>query len=184
VFPARKRLYPDDLLAAVVDDRLVGKIEPDAILDGVAQIGFQPARQVFVHRRVVNARALAAFVFRPVERNVGVAHDIGSGFRALIDHRDADAGAEYDILTVDGIGRGDAGDDASARHHAEVGSLPASRLGQAADVELTHGRQTQCSPILATWTTGKPSGKRLQMTCATRRKIEFRRFVVMPQTSG
>ena len=116
--PAAERLDADHDLAALVDDRLVE--QPQAVvLDRLAQVGFQElaAGQVGVHRRVVDAGAVAALVLGAVERHVGIAHDVGGAGAIAVDHRDADRGADHDVLAADGVGRAERGDDALRDHH-------------------------------------------------------------------
>ena len=85
------------------------------MFDRKAQVVFEQfaVRQVGVHRRVVDAGAIAAFVLGAIERHVGIAHDIGgAAVRAAIDDGDADAGADDDVVAADGIGRAQRRDDA------------------------------------------------------------------------
>src|SRR5580704_5992886 len=75
--PAAERLDADHGLAAVVDDRLIG--DPQlAPLDGGAQVVLHQLalQEIVVHRGVVDAGAVAAFVLGAIERHVGVTHDI------------------------------------------------------------------------------------------------------------
>ena len=98
------------------------------VLDRLAQIGFQELAlgEVGVHRRVVDAGAVAALVLGAVERHVGVAHDVGGAGAVLVDHGDADRGADDDVVAADGIGRADGGDQAlGERHH--LGGVVAQR---------------------------------------------------------
>ena len=76
--PAAERFDADHGLAALVDDRLVEQPQL-VVLDRLAQVAFQQLAvgQIRVHRRVVDAGAVAAFVLGAVERHVGVAHDVG-----------------------------------------------------------------------------------------------------------
>ena len=112
--PARQRLDADHDRAAGVDDRLIGGGEA-VVADRVQQIAFQELalRKVGVHRRVVDAGAVAAFVLGAIERHVGVAQDVGGVAGAAVDHGDADRGADDDVVAVDRIGRADGGDDAA-----------------------------------------------------------------------
>ena len=89
--PAAERLDADHRLAAVVDDRLIGDAQV-VVLDRGAQVVFQELalEQVGVHRRVVDAGAVAALVLGAIERHVGVAHDVGGAADVLVDDRDAD----------------------------------------------------------------------------------------------
>ena len=61
---------PTHRLAAVVDDRLIGDAQP-VLLDRGAQIVFQQLalEQVGIHRRIVDAGAVAALVLGAVERH-------------------------------------------------------------------------------------------------------------------
>ena len=70
------------------------------VLDRLEQIAFEQlaARQVGVHRRVVDAGAVAAFVLGAIERHVGVAQDVGGVADAAVDHGDADRGADDDVV--------------------------------------------------------------------------------------
>jgi hypothetical protein len=106
VRPARQRLDADDLVAARVEDRLVEHFEA-VVLDGLAQILLDEfaLRQVCVHHRIVDAGSIAAFVLGPVERHIGVAHDVGRSAGARVDHGDADAGADDDGMAADRVGR-------------------------------------------------------------------------------
>jgi len=87
--PARQRLDAERDFAAGVDDRLVGGVQA-VILDGVEEIALEQfaVGEVGVHRRVIDAGAVAALVLGAVERHVGVAQDIGGVARAAVDHRD------------------------------------------------------------------------------------------------
>ena len=111
--PAAQRLDADHGLAAVVDDRLVGDLQLVA-LDRRAQVVLDQLalEQVGVHRGVVDAGAVAAFVLGAIERHVGMAHDVGRAADLLVDHGDADAGADHDGLVADGVGRADRRDQA------------------------------------------------------------------------
>ena len=111
--PAAERLDADHGLAAVVDDRLVGDAQLVA-LDRRAQVVLDQLalEQVGVHRGVVDAGAVAAFVLGAVERHVGMAHDVGGAADLLVDHGDADAGADHDGLVADRVGRADRRDQA------------------------------------------------------------------------
>ena len=62
------------------------------MLDRVQQIAFEQLalRKVGVHRRVVDAGAVAAFVLGAIERHVGVAQDVGGVAGAAVDHGNAD----------------------------------------------------------------------------------------------
>ena len=100
--PAAERLDADHRLAAVVDDRLIG--DPQLVLlDRGAQVVLDQLalEQIVVHRGVVDAGAVAAFVLGAIERHVGVAHDVGGAADVLVDDRDADAGADDDGLVAD-----------------------------------------------------------------------------------
>ena len=111
--PARQRLDADDGVAAGIDDRLVGGAQV-VVLDRLEQIAFQQfaVGQVGVHRRVVDAGAVAALVLGAIERHVGVAQNVGGVAGAAVDHGDADRGADDDVVAADGVGRADRGDDA------------------------------------------------------------------------
>ena len=104
--PARQRLDADHVVAAGIDDRLIGGLEA-VVLDRVQQVAFQELAvgQVGVHRRVIDAGAVAALVLGAVERHVGVAQDVGGIARAAVDHGDADRGADDDVVAVDRVGR-------------------------------------------------------------------------------
>ena len=119
VRPARQRLDADDLVAAGVEDRLVEHLEA-VVLDGLAQVLLDELalRQVGVHHGIVDAGAIAAFVLGPVERHVGVAHDVGRAAGALVDHGDADAGADDDGMAADRVGRAQRCDHAARRSRA------------------------------------------------------------------
>ena len=111
--PTAERLDAHHHFPAVVDDRLIG--DPQAVvLDRGAQLVFQELAldQVRIHRRVVDAGSIAALVLRPVERQIGMAHDVGRAADILVDDGDADAGADDDGLIGDGVGRADGGDHA------------------------------------------------------------------------
>ena len=51
------------------------------------------------------AGPVAAFVLGAVERHVGIAHDVGRAYAAVVDQRDPDAGADDDRMALDRIGR-------------------------------------------------------------------------------
>ncbi len=92
----------------------------------LAQIAFEQLalRQVGVHRRVVDAGAIAAFVLGAIERHVGIAHHVGGAAAGiLVDDRDADAGADQDVVAADHVGRADRRDDAlgHALHIGDIG---------------------------------------------------------------
>jgi len=116
---AAERLDPDDRFSAVVDDRLVGDAQAVA-LDRGAQVVFQDLAldQVRIHRRVVDAGPVAALVLGSIEREIGVAHDVGRAADLLADDSDADAGADDDGLVGDGVGGADGGDHAGWRSPA------------------------------------------------------------------
>ena len=61
-----------------IDDRLIGGANRPSPSDRVQQIAFQQLalRQVGVHRRIVDAGAIAAFVLGAIKRHVGVAQNI------------------------------------------------------------------------------------------------------------
>ena len=122
MIPARQRLDADDLFAARIDDRLVGGGEP-VVLDGVEQIAFEQLAvgQVGVHRRVVDAGAVAALVLGAIERHVGVAQNVGGVAGAAVDHRNADRGADDDVVAADHVGRADRGDDAAGDRLERIG---------------------------------------------------------------
>ena len=112
--PARQRFDADDLFAAGIHDRLVGGGKP-VVLDGVEQVAFEEfaVGQVRIHRRVVDAGAVAAFVLGAIERHVGVAQNVGGIAGAAVDHRNADTGADDDVVAADHVGRADRGNDAA-----------------------------------------------------------------------
>ena len=117
----------DHGLAVLGDDGLVVQRQP-IILDGLAQVGLQQlaAGEVGVHDRVVHAGAVAALVLGAIERHVGVAHDVGDAGAVAVDGRDADRGADDDVVLVDGVGRAERVDDAlGERHH--LGGVVADR---------------------------------------------------------
>ncbi len=125
--PAAQRFDADHGLAALVDDRLVE--QPQLIvLDRLAQVAFQQLAvgQIRIHRRVVDAGAVAALVLGAVERHVGIAHDVGGAAAIAVDHGDADRGADDDVLPVDRVRRADRGDDA-LRHRHHLGAVVADR---------------------------------------------------------
>ena len=102
VRPAAERFDADHGLAALVDDRLVQQLQA-IVLDRLAQVAFEQLAvgQVGIHRRVVDAGAVAALVLGAVERHVGIAHDVGGAAAFAVDHRDADRGADHDVLAAD-----------------------------------------------------------------------------------
>ena len=118
VGPAAERLDADHDLATLVDDRLI-KQPKLIILDRLAQVAFQQLAvgQICIHRRVINAGAVAALILGAVERHVGVAHDVGAAAAIAVDHRDADRGADHDVLLVDRIGSANRGDNALRDGH-------------------------------------------------------------------
>ena len=111
--PAAKRLDPDNHLAALVHNRLVQELKT-VIIDSLTQVRFKQltAGKIGVHRSVINARAIAAFIFGAVERHIGVTHDVGCGAALVVDHRNAHRGADDDVLSIDDVGRADRGNDA------------------------------------------------------------------------
>ena len=120
--PARQRLDADDLFAARIHDRLVGGGEP-VVLDGVEQVAFEEfaVGQIGVHRRVVDAGAVAALVLGAIERHVGVAQNVGGIAGAAVDHRNADRGADDDVVAADHVGRADGGNDAAGDRLQRIG---------------------------------------------------------------
>ena len=120
--PARQRLDADDLFAARIHDRLIGCGEP-IVLDGVEQVAFEELAvgQVGVHGRVVDAGAVAALVLGAVERHVGVAQNVGGVAGAAVDRRNADRGADDDVVAADHVGRADGGDDAAGDRLERIG---------------------------------------------------------------
>ena len=78
-------------------------------------------RQVGIHRRVVDAGAVAAFVFGAIERHVGVTQNVAGIVGAAVDHGDADRGADDDVVAVDRVGRADRGDDAPGDRLQRIG---------------------------------------------------------------
>ena len=113
VSPAAKRLDPDDNLAALVHNGLVQ--EPQAVMvDCLAQVSLKQlaAGQIGIHRRIINARAITAFILGAVERHVRVAHDVGRGAGLVVDHRNAHRGTDDDVLSIDHVRGADRGDDA------------------------------------------------------------------------
>ncbi len=95
--PAAKRFDAENGFAAVVDDRLIGHPQL-VVLDRRPQVVLEQLapEQVGVHRLVVDAGAVAAFVLGAVERHVGMPHDVGGAADMLVDDGDADAGADHD----------------------------------------------------------------------------------------
>ena len=111
--PAAQRFHAHDRLAAVVDDRLIG--DPQlVVLDRRAQVVLEQLaiEQIGVHRLVIDAGAIAAFVLGPVERHVGVPHDVGGAANVFVDDGDSDTRADHDGLIADGVGRAKRGDHA------------------------------------------------------------------------
>ena len=80
--PAAECLNADDNFAAFVDHRLIDELQ-SVFLDRLAQVRFEQlaARKIRIHRGVIDARAIAAFVLGAIERHVGIAHDVGRGRR-------------------------------------------------------------------------------------------------------
>src|SRR6185437_8635411 len=113
--PARQRLDADHLVAAGVDDWLIGGSQP-VVLDRLVEVAFEQlaVRQVGIHRRVIDAGAVAAFVLGTVQRHIGVAQNVGGVARAAVDHRDADRRADDDVVAVDQVRRANRGDNASS----------------------------------------------------------------------
>ena len=122
VGPARQRFDADHGVAAGIDDRLVGGAEA-VVSDRVQQIAFQELalRQIGVHRRIVDAGAIAPFVLGAIERHVGVAQNIAGVAGAPVNHRDADRGADIDGMAADRIGGAHRGDDASGDRLQRIG---------------------------------------------------------------
>ena len=120
--PARQRLDADDIVAAGVDDRLIGRGQL-AALDRVQQIAFEQlaVRQIGIHRRVIDAGAVAALVLGAIERHVGVTQNVGCIAGVAIENRDADRGADDDVIAVDRIRRADRRDDASGNRLQRIG---------------------------------------------------------------
>ena len=116
--PAAKRLDANNSLTALVDNGLIQELQA-VILDRLTQVSLEQlaAGKVGVHRRVINAGAIAAFVLGAIQRHVRIAHDIGRGAAFVIDHRDTDPGADDDILSIDDVGRADCRDDPLRQPH-------------------------------------------------------------------
>ena len=115
--PAAQGFDAHDLLGAVVDDRLISDLQLVS-LDRYAQIVLDQLalEQIGIHVDVVDAGAVAALILGPIERHVGVTHDVGRVADILADHRDADGGADHDRLVVDGVGRAERRDQSIGDH--------------------------------------------------------------------
>ncbi len=126
--PARQRLDADHGVAGGIDDRLIGGAQA-VVLDRLEQVAFQQFAigQVGVHRRVVDAGAVAALVLGAIKRHVGVAQDVGGVAGAAVDDRDADRGADDDVVAADQVGRADRGDDAPGDRLQRIGIRRADR---------------------------------------------------------
>ena len=151
--PAAQRLDADHFLSAVVDDRLVGDAQA-VVLDRSAQVVLQDLAldQVGIHRRVVDARAIAALVLRPIERQIGMAHHVGCSADMLADDRNADARTDDDGLVGDRVGGADGGDHS-------IGDRLQGRVVEAArgdDGELVAAETGH--QIIAAQGTGEPLG--------------------------
>ena len=120
--PARQRLDADNAVARGVHDRLIGGAD-SVVLDGVEQVAFEQfaAGQVGVHRRVIDAGAVAAFVLGAIERHVGIAQNVGGIAGAAVDDGNADRGADDDVVAADRIGRAERIDDAAGDSLQRVG---------------------------------------------------------------
>src|SRR5262249_20007503 len=100
--PARQRLDADQLLAAWIDDRLIDDVQL-LISDRLTERAFQQfaVREIGVHRGIVDARPVAAFVLGAIERHIGVTQDVAGVLDAAIDHRDADRRDDIDAMSVE-----------------------------------------------------------------------------------
>src|SRR5690606_21712936 len=100
--PAEQRLEADDLAFAGIDHRLVVDAETLAAGERAAQLRLEHRAQLdaLVHRLGEEAIAVAAFVLRAVERDVGLAHEFGAV--GSVFGRDGDADADADVSLVAG----------------------------------------------------------------------------------
>src|SRR5215471_3649317 len=75
--PARQRFDADQPPAAAIDNRLIDDVQL-AVFDRLTKRAFEQfaVRQLGVHRRVIDAGAIAALVLGAIERHVGVTHKI------------------------------------------------------------------------------------------------------------
>src|SRR6516225_6591632 len=108
VDPARQRFDADQPPGAAIDNRLIDDVQL-AVFDRLAKCAFEQfaVRQVGVHRRVVDAGAIAAFVLGAIERHVGVTQDIAGVLGAAVDHGNADRSADIDAVAADDERRAD-----------------------------------------------------------------------------
>src|SRR6266536_4012178 len=113
MIPAAQGLDARDPFAARVDDRLKRQAQTVA-LDGAAQIVLEllALAQIGIHGRIVDASPIAAFVLRPVERDVDAPQDVRRFPGARLDQRHADAGAGNQRVPEDAVGDAQRIDDA------------------------------------------------------------------------
>ena len=106
--PAYQRLDAGEVLAGEIELRLVLEYEFLA-LERPAQISFQASAgpDFGVHRRLEEAKPIAAFILRPVEREVGVLEQPGRIAAVIGEQRDADAGSSTHGPLVELEGRGE-----------------------------------------------------------------------------
>jgi hypothetical protein len=106
--PSRQRLHADQPVAAAIDDRLIDDMQL-TVFDRVAERAFEQftAGEVGVHRRVVDAGAVAALVLGAIERHIGVAQNIAGVLDAAVDDGNADRSADIDAVPADDEWRAD-----------------------------------------------------------------------------
>ena len=106
--PAHQRLEAGDAPGRQVDQRLI-EWPQHVVLDRVAQIEFDlaPALGAGVHFGLEEAEGAARVVLGPGQRHIGALQQL-LGFVAVAGrHRDADAGADDDGVSVEQIGLAD-----------------------------------------------------------------------------
>ena len=110
MIPADQGLEPADLVARQIDHRLVVEFEL-AGRQRLAQVLLHDAAGLHlqVHRGFEEAESAAAVAFRPVQREVRIAQQLVGVEAVAGADRDADAGADQDLLAVDveGLARSD-----------------------------------------------------------------------------
>src|ERR1700682_5609289 len=102
--PAQQRFEAADPVSSDVDQRLIVKFK-FAIRESATQIKLHIAAflRLPVHLPLEEPMNAAAIRFRPIQRNVGVAHQFLAGVAVAGRKRDADAGANDNLDAVDVI---------------------------------------------------------------------------------
>ena len=128
--PAHQRLGAAALPLADVDDGLVVQLEFVA-QQRAPHVLFELAAvaRLRLHGGLEEAIAVAAFGFRLVEREVGMAHERVGVVGVLRRQRDADAGADDDLAAIDVVRLGEARQDAVGQDGRLIALVHVARSG-------------------------------------------------------